>query len=66
MNYKNNKRTRDSSSPTKNHQNEKIKQHNNKIPVLGSKETWFPDPLRGTTNVCGQQLKKNPRTLSRS
>jgi len=59
------KRARDSTSPPKDDQNKKIKEHTNQIPVLGSTGTGFQDPPMGRSNFCGQQPERDPRTLSR-
>merc|ERR1719423_289917 len=53
-NEKFNKRTRDPTSPTKNYQNKKLKEHTNQIPVLGAPGTGFQDATRGRTNYCSQ------------
>jgi len=59
------KRTRDTTIPTKNDQNRKMKEHTNQIPVLGYTGTGFQDTPRGRTNFCGQQPERDPRVLSK-
>jgi len=60
-----NKRPRDLTSPTKNNQNKKIKEHTNQIPVLGSTGKGFQDAPSGKTNFCGQQHERDSRALLR-
>ena len=65
LNENANKRSRESTSPKKNDQNKKIKDHNNQIPVLGATGTGIQDLQRGRTKTpYSQQFERDPRIRS--
>ena len=61
LNQSINKRSRELTSPLKNDQNKKIKDHTIQIPVLGATGTCVQDPPRRRTKYSyDQQLKRDP------
>ena len=60
-----NKRSRELTRLLRNDQNKKIKDHTNRISVLGATGTCAQDPLRGRTKYpYDQQLESDPRVRS--
>ena len=60
-----NKRSRELTSPLRNDQSKKIKDHTNQIPVLGATGTCTQDPQRGRTkSPYDKQFERDPRTRS--
>jgi len=57
-NEKVNKRTRDPTSPTKNDQSKKMKEHTNQIPVLGSQEQVFRTHQEEKQTSAANSLKE--------